>query len=146
MRRNELQLWCQGLTPLWHLLMCWASPPHWHGEVYAFRVLKCLPKTEHETWGKEGHGGEDNRPPSEVKFFSCVFGCAQGQLRGRERAEWKQEGGWEGCGERGSEREYERERRKNGEWMNCLGSRKGIPWNSKIFCFFRANPRLSFAL
>ena len=49
-------------------------------------------KTEHGTWGKEGHSREDKGPPPEVKLLSCVSGCAQGQLREREGVERKQEG------------------------------------------------------
>ena len=133
----------------WHLCdIYWcvgASPTHWHREVYASGVLKCLPKTEHGTWGKEGHSREDKGPPSEVKLLNCLSACSQGLLRGgREGVGRKQEGLSGMWRERDRQKIWER--RKNGDSMNCLASSKGIPWNSITFCFFGTHPRLSFAL
>lgn len=70
--------------------MCWASPPHRLGEVYVFRVLKCQ-KTEHGTWGKEGHGGEDSRLSlrSDVVKLCIWMHTGAVEKEGAERGTWR---------------------------------------------------------
>lgn len=86
--------------------------------------------------GERGsHGGEDNRPPSEVKFSSCVFGCAQGQLRGREGGGMKAGGRVRGMwGEGTRENMKEREGRMENE-CTALGVLKEFHGTAKSFAF-----------
>lgn len=122
----------------WHLCdIYWCVGPHRHIDTVRFMPSEFYNVCQNRArnLGERGsHGGEDNRPPSEVKFFSCVFGCAQGQLRGREGAEWKQEGGWEGCGERERQRMWKREGRMENEWT-ALGVLKEFHGTAKSFAF-----------
>lgn len=145
MQRNELQLWWKGLTPLWHLLMCWGltdSLTQWGLCLLSFKM-----PAKNWAWnlGERGaqQGRQDKGPPSEVKLLNCLSACSQGLLRGRGAGR-KQEGVSGKWRERDTQKIWER--RKNGDSMNCLASSKGTPWNSITFCFFRTHPRLSFAL
>lgn len=143
MQRNELQLWWKGLTPLWHLLMCWGLTDTLTQWGLCLRSFKMPAKNWAWNLGERGaqQGRQEATLRSEVvKLHICMQAGTDEREGGRGSA---------GRGEWDVEREGQaenRERRKNGDSMNCLASSKGIPWNSITFCFFRTHPRLSFAL
>ena len=145
MQRNELQLWWKGLTPLWHLLMCWGLTNTLTRWGLCLRSFKMPAKNWAWNLGERGaQQGRQGATPRSEAVKLCIWMCTGTAEREGGGGEEAGRGEWDV--EREGETENMRERRKNGESMNCLTSSKGIPWNSNTFGFFRTHPRLSFAL
>lgn len=118
MQRNELQLWWKGLTPLWHLLMCWGltdTLTRWGLCLQSFKM-----PAKNWAWNLGGRGAEQGRQGATLRSEAvklCVWMCTHGQLREREAVERKQEGVSGMRRERARQRMWEGEGRMEKAWI-----------------------------